>query len=369
MEAAWVSKHGNVLDSGVLSVRKDVLRPEPGENEVQVAVRCAALNPVDFKIIEGFLKQFHSAHFPYVPGADFAGVVSKVGSGCSRWHVGDEVIGKAGDHGALAQFVCVREDQITGRPKNLSWEESAGLPLAGMTALEAVNECAVPRGGTLLVLGGSSSVGSMAIQIAKSRGVRVVATCGEHNVEYVRSIGADRVIDRKREAWHIVLHPKGSRVDSVFDAVGEPNAYKNSRDVLENLRYGKFVTIAEGATEKLSVTKLAKLSAKMAFRKARGRPSFTWLILDEKRNIDGLKPLEKVRELAEAGTLRPHVDRALPLDSVVDAFARIRTGHAAGKVVVLVPQKPEAEAAPSASIVDVPGEIGAEAAPSEAAAI
>jgi len=337
MQAAVVEKYGNLLESSVLQVRRGVVVPQPGDGEIQVAVRCAALNPVDWKIAEGFLKPLHSVQFPYVPGCDYAGVVSKVGRGCTRWRVGDEVIGKAGN-GALAQYLVIREDCATARPQNLTWEEGAGLPLAGMTALEAVDECRAPRGGTLLVLGGSASTGSMAIQIAKGWGQRVVATCSERNVDFVRNLGADRVIDRTKEDWAVVLKPTDVKVDAVFDAVGERDAYKRSKGVLVNPHYSRFVTIAEGATEKQSVPRLGLMSLRMSWRKLRSNPPYTWLFLDEKRKIDGVRALEKVRELAQAGTLRPPIDSRFALDNITDAFARLRAGHSVGKVIVNLPE-------------------------------
>jgi NADPH:quinone reductase-like Zn-dependent oxidoreductase len=192
--------------------------PAPGPGEVLINVRAASINPVDWKIRQGELRLFLWLRFPYIPGGDVAGEVAAVGPGATRFRPGDAVVAfvdlRRG--GGYAERVAVKESATALKASSLSFIEASTLPIAGCTALQALRDHGGLReGGTALINGGSGGVGHLAVQIGKAMGATITATCGPSNIELVRSLGADRVID------YTQAHLPGldERYDVFFDAV------------------------------------------------------------------------------------------------------------------------------------------------------
>ena len=203
-------------DDSVLSLRETAL-PQPARGEVQVRVRVASLNPVDFKLRSGMLRMVGRPKRPAITGKDFAGEISALGADVQGYKVGQRVFGSVnptGGEGACAQFVALSTDLIAPIPEGLSDEVAASLPVASGTALQALTDIAhLQADQTVLISGASGAVGASAVQIARSLGARITGVCGTANVDYVRAIGAERVIDYRREDW---LQP-GQHFDVVFD--------------------------------------------------------------------------------------------------------------------------------------------------------
>ena len=214
MKAIVIDDYGGA-DRLRLDERPD---PVPGAGEVLINVRAASVNPVDWKIRKGELRLFLWLRFPYTPGGDVAGEVAAVGPGVTRFKPGDAVVAfvdpKRG--GGYAESAVVKESAAAARAASLSFAEAACLPIAGCTALQALRDHGgLRQGGSALINGGAGGVGHFAVQIGKAMGATVAATCGPSNVDFVRSLGADLVIDYSREDF--TRRPE--RYDVIFDAV------------------------------------------------------------------------------------------------------------------------------------------------------
>ncbi|MCX5344577.1 NADP-dependent oxidoreductase [Streptomyces atratus] len=289
-------------------------RPDPkvGPDTVLVKVRAAAVNPVDWKAREGYLDAGLQAVFPVIPGWDVSGVVVQPGVAVDEFAVGDEVIGYVREdflcRGTFAEYVAAPVRTLARKPLSLSFEEAAGLPLAGLTAYQVLHRTLkIQDGETVLVHAAAGGVGSLAVQIARHAGARVIGTASEPNHEHVRQLGGepvaygDGLVDRLR-----ALAPDG--VDAAFDTVGG-EALRASAEVLKP--EGRLASIADG--------EVFSYGGRYAFV----RPD--------------AKDLAHLAELAEQGTVTVHVDRVFPLERAADAYRLNEQGRTRGKIVVTVP--------------------------------
>ncbi|MEV0374388.1 NADP-dependent oxidoreductase [Streptomyces sp. NPDC050636] len=290
---------------------RDVPNPKLGADAVLVRVKAASVNPVDWKIQAGYLDGVMDAVFPVIPGWDVAGVVEETGVGVAEFAPGDEVIGYVREdfvsRGTFAEYVAAPIRTLARKPANLTFEEAAGLPLAGLTAYQSLTRALnVGSGDTVLVHAAAGGVGSLAVQIAAALGARVIGTAGERNHDYLRGLGAEPVAygeglaDRVRE-----LAPRG--VDAVLDLVGG-EALKISPGLLTGT--GRLASIADGA--------VLGLGGRYVFV----RPD--------------AEDLEALTALAERGALRVEVAATFPLEQAADAQRLNREGHTRGKVIVTV---------------------------------
>jgi NADPH:quinone reductase-like Zn-dependent oxidoreductase len=230
MQAAFYSEYG--APSDVLSI-KEQPKPTCGKDDVLVKIMSASVNPVDWKLMAGYIPSWaHEA--PFIPGWDLAGVVAAVGEGVTAYKVGDEVFSyhrpefdtdetdKIGLNGCIAEFAAVPQHRIAPKPTKASWNEAASIPLAALTAYQGLHDyCKITAGQTVLVTGGSGGVGGFGVQIAKAAGATVISTCSAKNIEYVKGLGADHVIDYTVGpiAEQVkALFPDG--VDAVYDSIG-----------------------------------------------------------------------------------------------------------------------------------------------------
>ncbi|TSB18196.1 NADP-dependent oxidoreductase [Streptomyces benahoarensis] len=287
-------------------------RPDPkvGPDSVLVRVRAAGVNPVDWKIVAGALDPMMDAYFPLTPGWDVAGVVTGVGADATEFAVGDEVIGyvrkDAVQHGTYAELVAAPVRTLARRPAALSWQQAAGLPLAGLTAYQSIRRVGLRHGETVLVHAASGGVGSLAVQIAVAEGARVIGTAGERNHAFLRSLGAEPVLygaglgERVRE-----LAPDG--VDAALDFVGG-GVVAVSQEVLKDR--SRVASIADG-----EVTALGG--------------HMVWVRPDS-------ADLAALAALADAGRLTVPVEATFPLSGAADAFRLSQGGHVRGKIVLEV---------------------------------
>ncbi|WP_329358562.1 NADP-dependent oxidoreductase [Streptomyces anulatus] len=288
-------------------------RPDPkvGPDTVLVKVRAAAVNPVDWKAREGYLQGGLEAVFPVIPGWDVSGVVVQPGFAVDEFAVGDEVIGYVREdflsRGTFAEYVAAPVRTLARKPLSLSFEEAAGLPLAGLTAYQVLHRTLKIRDGdTVLIHAAAGGVGSIAVQIARHAGCRVIGTASLRNHEHLRSLGAEPVeygeglVDRLRE-----LVPDG--FDASFDTVGG-DALRASADTLAP--GGRLASIADG--------EVFSYGGRYAFV----RPD--------------AYDLAQVAELAERGIVSVHVDRVFPLEQAADAYRLNQEGRTRGKIVVTV---------------------------------
>ena len=302
---------------------RDVEVPTPKENEVLVKVRASSVNPADWYLTRGkpLLVRLAGAGFfrprSSLAGADVAGTVTAVGNAVHGFHPGDEVFGMAS--GSFAEFVTAAEDSIVPKPVSLSFEEAAGVPLAGLTALQALrNQGQVHPGQKVLIQGASGGVGSFAIQLAKAFGAEVTAVCSTAKIEMARSLGADHVIDYTEDDF--------SRSDTRYHLVLAINGFHPIRDYRRVLTDDGRCVLVGGSIGQimrgLLVSRFTRSSAK--------RPVRTFMMRSTRQDLLFLK------ELLETGKLKPVMDRSFPLGSVSEALSYLHEGHARGKITITV---------------------------------
>ncbi|NUT54320.1 MAG: NAD(P)-dependent alcohol dehydrogenase [Saccharothrix sp.] len=310
----------------------EVDRPAPAAGEVLVRVRAATVNARDWHVMRGdpyLARLMPGVMGPRGPrvairGTDFAGVVEAVGAGVTRFRPGDEVYGEV--DGAFAEYVCAPEDVVDRKPATLSFDQAAALPLAANTALMGLrDEGRVRAGQRVLVNGASGGVGTFAVQIGKWLGAEVTAVCGARNVDLVASLGADHVIDYRQDDF---TRDEG-RYDVVFDLVGN----RTLTALRRALKAGGTLVLSGGGVSTggslvgpMGLILRAK-SASAFIRAHRVR------VLEARPSAANLATL---RELAEAGTVVPVIDRAYPLAEVPDAIRYVEDEHARAKVAITV---------------------------------
>lgn len=308
MKAITISSYGGA------DVMELTEQPDPivGPDYVLVRVRATSVNPVDYKIREGYLQGGFPSHLPIILGWDVAGVVEKVGPAVRELAEGDEVIGYVRkdsiEHGTYAELVSAHVRHLARKPASATFEEAAALPLAGLTALQSLRLADVGDGDTVLVHAAAGGVGSFAVQIAVSLGARVIGTASAANHEYLRSLGAepveygDKLVVAVQE-----LAPSG--VDAVVDYVGGDALTVSPELVKSNER---IVSIVDAAT-------VLGLGGRYAF--VRPDPD----------------DLAEVARLVDAGQLRVELARTFPLAEAADAHRLVEGGHVRGKVAISVP--------------------------------
>lgn len=298
------------------------------EGEVLVKVMAAGVNPLDWHFLRGtpyFLRLMTGVRRPKDTrlGRDLAGVVEAVGPKADGFKPGDEVYGAG--RGSFAEYAIARQDKIAAKPVNLTFEEAAALPIAGLTALQALRDAGKVRAGEeVLIYGAAGGVGSFAIQIAKASGARVTAVCGGWNAKLVRSLGADEVIDHTKEDF-ARLGDGERRFDLLLDCVGN-RSLRDCRRAL--LRRGRYVAVA-GPNRRV-VGPLLRILAMYASAPfiSQSQPSIL-------ASID--RPdLEALAALIEEGKVTPAVERVYDLDQVPAAIRYLETGHARGKTVIRI---------------------------------
>jgi len=305
----------------------DVLReaelptPEPTDGEVLVRVRAASVAAGDVYLMRGkpFVARlavgFPSPRRDYIVGLDFAGVVEKVGAGVTGFTAGDEVFGEC--KGACAEFARAETRRIARKPAGISFEQAAAVPTSACTALQALRDSGRVRSGMrVLINGASGGVGTYTVQMAKALGAEVTAVCGTRNVELVRSLGADHVIDYTREDFT----DSELRYDVIIDNVANYSLHRARRA----LAPGGIHVPSSGAA---GIWWIIKAALTAPFVASQGKPFLALTVTDD---------LEAIASMIEAGTIAPVIDKAYSFAEVPAAFGYVDTGHANGKVVITV---------------------------------
>ncbi|SFP05045.1 NADP-dependent oxidoreductase [Enterovibrio norvegicus] len=307
MKAVQISDFGgqNVLALNTVDI------PTPKVDEVLIKVRAASVNPVDWKIREGYLQPLLNHSLPLTLGWDVAGEVVATGNNVTSLAIGDAVYSRPeiANNGSYAEYIAVSADEVAIKPASLSWQEAAGVPLAALTAWQALNEYVqLKQGERVLIHGGSGAVGQFAIQLAKLRGATVYTTTSSRNTELVLGLGADHVIDYREKDFSTL-----EDLDVVFDTIGgetQDNSFKTLK------KGGRLVSIAKTPEE----DKAAAFGVNASF----------CFVLPNRAQ------LEKLAVLADAGQLTVTIDSEFALNQVADAHARSETGRAQGKIIINV---------------------------------
>jgi NADPH:quinone reductase-like Zn-dependent oxidoreductase len=289
---------------------EDAPVPQPAEGQVLVRVQAASVNPIDYKLASGAFRQFMPLNFPWIPGGDFAGVVETLGPGVTGVKRGDAVYGDSPGGGAYAEFVAAPAGMVAPRPAKLTPVEAASVPIAGQTAWQGLFDHGhLQRGQTVLIHAAAGGVGIFAVQLAHWKGARVLATAAADNAEFVRSLGADQVIDYKATPFESVAKD----VDLVLDLVGGETQQRSFRV----LKPGGYLvsTVQPPAQEEAARHKVQALMMRMQA---------------------STKGLTQLAELLDAGTIRTVVTHTYPLAQAQEAWRQIMSGHTRGKIVLRV---------------------------------
>jgi len=286
----------------------EVPDPRVGPGQVLIEVRAASVNPVDWKVMAGYLDGMMEAVFPVIPGWDVAGVVTRVGPDTPEFAIGDEVISYARkdvvEGGTFAEYVAVAARDVARKPAALDWPQAAGLPLTGLTALHSLDRLNIGPDDVLLVHGAAGGVGSLAVQIAVARGARVIGTASERNHDFVHSLGGEPVTYGEGLVERIkALSPSG--VTAVADFVG--GQLETTLAVLAT--GGRHVSVADPTVE---------------------QHGGHWLWV----RPDGPK-LAELAALVDQGALTVEVAATFPLEKAGEAFTASRGGHTRGKLIVV----------------------------------
>ena len=336
MKAVVYTNYGS---PDVLEIR-DVKKPVPNDEQVLVKVRAVSINPLDWHYMEGTpyvvrvmglgLRKPRSPRL----GVDLAGVVEAVGKNVTQFKPGDEVFG-TGHGAALAEYVCADKTKLVLKPANITFEQAASIPIAGLTALQALRDKAKVQGGQkVLINGASGGVGTFAVQIAKSYGAEVTGVCSARNAEMVRALGADQVIDYTKEDF-----TKGAqRYDVILDNVGNQPLTGFKRVLNPN---GICVMIGGGGPNdgKIFGALARPLKALLLTPFMSQKMS---MMLAEIRQED----LAFMSELMQSGKVKPVIDKTYPLSQIADAMRYLEEGHARGKVIIAVASDNKTAATP-----------------------
>jgi NADPH:quinone reductase-like Zn-dependent oxidoreductase len=309
---------------GVLELR-EVDKPVIEEHQVLVRVHASSVNPVEWYGVTGpyFARIGNGLRRPKDPtvGGDLAGRIEAVGGAVKEFQPGDEVFGTSG--GSWAEYAAARPDRLARKPANLSFDEAAAVPVAAITALQALRDKGrVQPGQKVLINGASGGVGTFAVQIAKAFGAEVTGVCSTRNVELARSLGADHVVDYTQEDFT----KRGERHDLMLDIAGSRSFFAFRRTLTPEAT----VVLVGGPMTYRGLGPLPHLAG--TFLKSRGRSQKVTFFVARINTED----LAFLRELLEAGKVRPVIDRRYELSQTPDALGYLGEGHARGKVVITV---------------------------------
>ncbi len=332
MKAFIVDRYGT-KDRGQIG---EMPEPELREDDVLVQIHAAGVNPLDSKIRDGEFKLILPYRLPLILGNELAGVVVRVGSRVRRFKRGDEVYARPDKDriGTFAEFIALNENDAAIKPKTLTMEEAASVPLVGLTAWQVLIEKAnLKKGQKVLIHAGSGGVGTFAIQLAKHVGATVATTTSTANVELVKTLGADIAIDYKKEDFEKVLHD----YDVVLNSLGKETLEKSLRVLKPG---GKLISLSgppdPGFAKDLGASWILKqvvglLSYQIRKKAKRHRVSYSFLFMRASGD-----QLREISALIDSGVIRPVVDRLFPFESTKEALAYVEKGRAKGKVIVKV---------------------------------
>lgn len=310
MKAAQIDDYGG---EEVVKIVNDAAKPRLGADEVLVEVHAAAVNPFDWKVREGLARQMAELSFPATLGGDLAGVVSELGENVEGFEAGQAVYGQAGalsGHGSFAEYAPVKAGQLATKPQSVDYVTAAALPLAAVSAYQAlVDHMQLKKGQKILIHGAAGGIGSLAVQLAKHIGAYVAGTAALEDIDFVKALGADEAIDYRDQDFTEIIKD----YDAVFDTVGGDTTVK-SYGVLKP--GGALVSMAAQADEDLAQEHEVKFTAQ-----------FTRVTPERLKAVAGL---------VDEGAIKPSVDKTFTLDRAAEALEYQKAGHPKGKVVIKV---------------------------------
>jgi len=310
MKAAYFEEFGELNNIKYGNIDK----PKPREGEVLIKVDAAGINPVDAAVAKGMLNEVIPAKFPSIPGWDVAGTIEKRGHSARRFLAGDKVYAYARrpeiQYGTFAEYIAIPESYISKQPEKLSAEQAGGVPLVGLTAYQALFDAGkLNKGETVLILGASGGVGSMAIQLAKWKGAQVIAVAGSSNQKYMQKLGADETIDySKGDVGEAVRKAEPNGVDMIFHC-SRGDSLKQSVNTLK--KDGRLISITNSNPQR------------------RDDVYFEYVFVEP-----NAVQLEHLAQLADEGHISVHVSKIYDLDDTSEALREIEKLHTRGKIII-----------------------------------
>ena len=310
MKSVQINRYGS---SEVIEINQNTPSPKLSPGKVLVDIKAAGINPVDWKIREGYMKQMISLQFPSTLGMDFSGIIKQVGEDVSSEYTqGDEVYGQAsitnGGSGAFAEMALTNIDNIALKPKSLSYTEAAALPLVGVSAWQAlVENMELSKGQKILIHGGAGGIGSFSIPLAKNLGAYVATTVSSDDIQFVQDLGADEAIDYTVQSFEYLLHD----YNAVFDTVGG-ETYTKSFKVLK--KGGKIVSMLEQPNSEL----IERFGVKAIFQ------------LTQVNN----DRLARLAQWVDQTNIKIHIDKIFRLEEAAKALDYVKDVHPRGKIVL-----------------------------------
>ncbi|MGG0509124.1 NADP-dependent oxidoreductase [Priestia megaterium] len=331
MKAMVIQKYGDVP---LQLVNRPL--PDVGDNEVLAEIHAASINPIDFKIRDGKTRMLLKYEMPLILGNDFSGVVVKVGKNVTKFKIGDPIYGRPRKSriGTFAEYIAVHEEDIAKKPKNLSFEEAASIPLVGLTSYQALHDILrLSPGQKVLIQAGSGGVGTFAIQLAKAMGLYVATTTSDKGFELVRSLGADHIINYKKEAFDKVLQ----NYDGVYDTIGgetlerafkivKPGGQVVSVSGLPNARFGQ-----EYGSGFIKTTLFRLITRNLTKQEKKYNVHYNFLFMKPSG-----EQLDIITQFIESKKIRAVIDRIFTLDDVQKAIKYSESGRAKGKIVIKI---------------------------------
>ena len=326
MKALQIVKYGNIEDSLVFN---EVHKPTVLVNDVLIEIQAAAINPIDKSIILGNLQGLLPIPLPSTSAYDVSGIVVEKGNEVSNFEIGDLVYSRVPQEqmGTLAEYVAVNSNAVSKKPSNISFEKAAGLPLAGLTALQSLEYAGIKENDKVLIHAGSGGVGSFAVQYAKAKGAYVYTTTSTSNVKWVKELGADRVIDYKTEDYKSIAKD----VDVVFDTLGK----NYSLESFEVVKTGGIVVSVVGPLDEASAKMFGmadyKLPEELANASNEKNAEYKFIFM----HPNG-EHLNEIKSLVEDEKIKPIIDKIYSFSESVDAFTHLSSGRAKGKIVIKI---------------------------------
>jgi alcohol dehydrogenase len=310
--------------------------PEIGEYEVLAEIHAASINPIDFKIRDGKVKLLVKYKMPLILGNDFSGVVAKVGAKVTCFKAGDEIYARPRKSkiGTFAEYIAIHEDDIALKPKNLSFEEAASIPLVGLTSYQALTDILqLKKGQKILIQAGAGGVGTFAIQLAKLMGATVATTASEAGANLVKSLGADEIINYKTEKFEEIL----KNYDAVFDTLGDEILEKSfgiikdggklvSVSGLPNARFGK-----EYGSGFFKTLLFSAASHKLTGLEKKHNVQYTFLFMKPSG-----EQLRIIANFIETGKIKPIIDKVFSFKDAQKAMEYAESGRAKGKIILKI---------------------------------
>ncbi|MGO2357721.1 NADP-dependent oxidoreductase [Mesonia sp.] len=330
MKAIQHIAYGEISESIKFS---EIEKPTISKDEVLIETYAASVNPLDIKVLTGKLKTQRNYTLPATVGYDVSDKIVEKGENITNFKSGDEVYAYTNKQGTFSKYVAVKKNNISLKPKNISFEEAASLPLVSLTAAQALKREKLQSGHKILIHAGSGGVGFLAIQLAKAKGADVYTTTGTDNVEWVKKLAADRVINYKTEDYKSIVKD----TDMVLDTLGE----HYTQDAFDVIKKGGRVITLVGPADK-ETTELMRLDAsaeskleekRSKITKQMEHKSATYSLILMRANA---RQLNEVTDLIESGKFKPVIDKTFPLEETIDAINYVSKGRTKEKVVIKV---------------------------------